>query len=812
MRTHSSFIRPFSLAPVVASFWFLLAHASAAIVVTQSDKGFQFAEVVSISVNGKEKVLSLGTQPRGDSEKGKYPSIKLDEPLYRDKTTSAFVLSSEGSLSFVVPEGLPKGTQADAAKSWADARLASKASDKTQADIPLITFVAFLPGDLPELVNLAKSDQAIRLIDSSDKTSFATQLSLIAAVAKAYPKDPATESLQHYVEGAMRSRYDKFQNGLANTEILDQALKYSELSESVYPAVAEQMKLRDQIAQLKMWLDRKVAVLRAFAAAGAWDQFIISDGDFDQYESSFPDLAKLRTTALQTSLEMHKKSGESLAAEHEYGPAYRQFRLASLRQPSDKVLLQNVTSSWASYSREVALDRQKDRKQLTVGQREILNQAIQFAVNYKAENKLDLAYKSIKQAEDVDPDSLQMLQTKAEILGAQSEFAKAFDVLDRYDLHAVEEEREKASRLRNDLLFKQTSTIEDVKEQIKKAITDGNFVQVHELAMKGLRASNDDPELLYQAATASIISRETQKSHDMFVRYLTITNTLDANPEQRTRVRTLLASSALTSGTSASAESGQRNWLSGKKLPDHVFYCPISLAFQPRIDHIDASGKMKVAYEWNGDQLLSITPTFEKAEKSTGERKITFAYNDKFPQVVAATEGENKPKPITATDPDEILRNLAVIVLNNPYIDPDAVEKLTGKNVSLVITGNKFFQPFVWDRIHFFRLSYDAYGRVAHAFELADASGALSGVSLDFDWEGQHLVAIHGYQGTDASHRSRIYDRTMEYQDGQLVAEDISGSGKPSRIKYNYNGNRLVSAQCSNDASLDDRSRQVTFK
>jgi len=52
----------------------------------------------------------------------------------------------------------------------------------------------------------------------------------------------------------------------------------------------------------------------------------------------------------------------------------------------------------------------------------------------------------------------------------------------------------------------------------------------------------------------------------------------------------------------------------------------------------------------------------------------------------------------------------------------------------------------------------------------------------------------------------------MEYQDGQLVAEDISGSGKPSRIKYNYNGNRLVSAQCSNDASLDDRSRQVTFK
>lgn len=807
MSTRSSFVRHISTLLVMAACQ-PLSHMNAAIIVTQTDKGFQFSEVVSISVNGKDKVLSLGGQPKGDSANGKYPSIKLDEALYKDQFTAAFSLSSEGSLNYVVPEGLAKGTQPDAAKSWSDARLASKASDKTQADIPVAAFVAFLPGDLPALVNLAKNERAVRLIDSSDKTTFATQLSLIAAIAKAYAKDPGTEALQRHVEDAMRSRYEKFQNGSANTEVLDQALKYADLSQSVYPAVAEQAKLRDQIAQLKKWLDRKVAVLRAFAAGNAWDQFIIGDSDFDQYEGSFPDLSRLRVKALQTSLEMHRKSGEELANEHEYGAAYRQFRLASFRQPSDKVLEQSVTSSWASYSREVALDKQKDRKQLSVGEREILNQDIQFATNYKNENKLDLAFKSIKQAEDVDPYSLPMLLKKAEILGAQSEFAKAFATLDQYDLHAVDEEREKASLLRNDLLFKQTSTLEDVKEQIKKAIADGKFVQVHELAMKGLRASIDDPELLFQAATASIISRETKQSHDLFVRYLTITNTLDANAEQRARVRTLLASSSIA----VSAETGQRNWLSGKKLPDSVFYCPISLAFQPKIDHIEASGKMRVAYEWNGDQLLSITPSFEKAEKATGERKITFAYNDKFPQVIGAAEGENRPAPITASDPDEILKHSAVVVLNNPYIDPDSVEKLTGKNVSLVISGNKFFQPFVWDRVHFFRVSYDSSGRVAHAYELADASGALSGVTLDFDWEGQHLTAIHGYQGADANHRSKIYDRTMEYQDGQLVSEEVSGSGKPSHIKYNYNGNRLVSAQCTNDATLDDRSRQVAFR
>ena len=154
-----------------------------------------------------------------------------------------------------------------------------------------------------------------------------------------------------------------------------------------------------------------------------------------------------------------------------------------------------------------------------------------------------------------------------------------------------------------------------------------------------------------------------------------------------------------------------------------------------------------------------------------------------------------------------MLKHSSLVVLNNPYLDPDAVEKLTGKNVSIAITGNQFFEPFVWDRIHYFRFTYDAAGRVAHAVELADSNGALSGIKLDFDWDGQQLVAIHGYQGG-----SHIYDRTMEYQDGQLVAEEISGSGKPAHIKYNYNGGCLASAQASTDSSLDDRSRQVTFR
>jgi hypothetical protein len=782
-----------------------LARANAGIVVTQTEKGFSFSDAVAISVNGKDKVLSIGADPKAVA--GKYPNVKLGEPMFRDHATSFFALRGEGSVNYIIPEGLAKGTQPDLAADWSSARIAAKASDKTTSDIPAATFVAFLPGGLQELVSLAKSEQDVRFIDSSDK-AFATQLSLIAAIATAYPNQAESAPLQRYVEWAMRSRYEAVKNGSANVEVLDQALQYADISKAVYPTVAEQAMLRGQVAQLKSYLDRKVAVMRALAAGHAWDEFIISSSDFDQYEKSFPDLVPIRTQALKSSLDLHRKEGEELLTEHDYGGAYKQFRLASTRQPSDKLLQQRVVSSRASYSREFAIDNQNQRKQLDVGQREILNQSVQFANSYKNENKLDLALKSITDAENVDPDSLPMLLKKAEILGARSQFAEAFEALDRYDLHAVDEEREKSSALRNDLLFKQKSTLEDVKEQMQKALADGQYVKVHELAMKGLSASDNDPDLLFQAATASIVSRDTQKSQDLFRRYLAITNTLDANPEQRARVRTLLAGSA-----AATAEgTGERNWLSGKKLPSNVFYCPISLAFQPKVDHIDASGKMKVGYEWSGDQLVSITPTFEKVDKNTGEKRISFVYNPKFPQVLVASEGDVMRPALSAADPDDVLKHSSLIVLNNPYIDPDAVQKLTGKNVSLGISGNSFFQPFVWDRIHYFQFTYDSSGRVAHAVELAGPNGAPSGITLDFDWQGQQLEAIHGFRGADPAHRSKIYDRSLEYQGGQLVSEEISASGKRSHIKYTYNGSRPASAQCTTDTTLDDRSRQVTFR
>jgi hypothetical protein len=139
-------------------------------------------------------------------------------------------------------------------------------------------------------------------------------------------------------------------------------------------------------------------------------------------------------------------------------------------------------------------------------------------------------------------------------------------------------------------------------------------------------------------------------------------------------------------------------------------------------------------------------------------------------------------------------------------VDPLAIQRLTGKNIALAVAGNRFFNPFVWEKLYYFRLTYDDQGRAIHAQELSGITGAPGQQALDFEWAGLQLTAIRGFAG-----KTKNYERTMQYQDGLLVGEDIQGQGKASHIKYTYAGNRLVSADASTDGTLDNRNRKVTF-
>jgi len=782
----------------------LAAPLHAGILITRTAQGFQFADAAAILVNGKDKVLSLGADPASPNRK--LQSVKLGGTLLQDLDAKVIASYEDGAIEYILPEGTPKNAPADAAGIWKTARIAYKrtANDKAPTEIPLAEFVAFLPEGPAQLARCATDGRALAMIGGKNRI-FDTQLVLIAASVKQYRSDPAMASLDRFVAEAMRRRYDQFESGTVGVSVLVDALRFAQLSAEIDPHDAEHERLRNQLAARKAWLGRKSAVLGAFAAVQDWDDFLLADRDFERYQQAFPEIAKLHGDALHHSLEQHRQAGEERSKEGEFGAAYNEFRLASFRQPSDKILQQKVLMAWTDYSRRVASDRVGSRTQLSPGQREAINQALRFATGYKEQNKLDLALKSALEAEAIDAGSLPVLLKKAEILGAMGQFNQALKTLDEYDLRAVEEEREPASNLRNDLLFKRTSSIEDWKVQLRAAWSDGSYQKMRDLALRALSARDDDPELLYQAGLASLVTRHSADGKKFLDRYLEVSNTLDADQEQRVRARLMAASL----NDAAAPLSGDLNWFSGMRLPAGVFYCPSSLAFQPRIERIDASNKMRVSFEWDGDRAGAIVPTFDKPEHATGEKRIAFAYDPAFPQVIAADYG-GAPR-VPSADPDQVYKYSSVILWNNPHVDPAAVQQLTGKNVAVTISGNRFFEPFVWDAIHYFRVVYDSRGRVAEAREVASPTAAPGDTVLEFEWDGLQLAAIRGYQGSGAQRR-QFYERTMEYTGNHLVAEQVQSQGKTARIKYTYNGDKLTAAACDKDPSLDDRSRQVTFR
>jgi hypothetical protein len=778
----------------------------AGILVTRVPQGFQFVEAASVSVNGKDKALNLGSDPKVGDRLGKLASFRMGGAMLLDAGSGVMAAYEDGRVEYLLPEGTPKNAPGDAAAIWKSARLTYKRApnDKAPTEVNIAEFVAFLPEGPPQLTRYATDRRALELIGGKAKV-FDTELTLIAAVVKAYPADPAMAPLERFVDQAMRQRYEAFESGTAGLNVLDEALRFAQLSAAIYPKQPEQARLRDALAARRAWLERKSAVLKAFAAVHDWDALLLGGRDFEPYQHAFPEMASLHGDALKQSLDLHRQAGEERLGESDFAAAFREFRVASYRQPSDRILQQKVSMAWTDYSRRVASDHLGSRRQLSSGQREAINQALRFATGYKEENKLDLGLKSVLEAEAIDPDSLPVLLKKAEILGAKGQFNQALATLDQYDLHAVDEEREKASSLRNDLLFKRTSSVEDIKALLKSAWAEGSFHKMHDLAMRGLTAKDDDAELLYQAGMASLVTRNVADGKTYFTRYLEVSNTLDADQEQRIRVRTVIAGL----GSAPAAAAGSVNWMSGMRLPKDVYYCPSSLAFQAHVDHIEASNKMRVAFDWDGDRLRSIVPAFEKADHATGEKRVAFAYDPGFPAVNAVAYDATQS--VSSKDPDEMYKRSALLLSNNSYVDPGAVQQLTGKNIAIGISGNKYFNPFVWDAIHYFRLTYDNRGRVAQAREISGPAAAPGDGMLEFDWDGSLLTAIRGYQGPANQHR-QTYERTMEYQDGRLVSEQIQSQGKTWRIKYNYNGGSLASAVCDRDPSLDDRSRQVTFR
>ena len=792
--------------------WCVATAAHAGILISRTEQGLQFTDATAVTFNTKDKAHSLGGQPKASGPVNKLPQVPLNTSLIKDADAGVLARYEEGKAEYVVPQGLPKTAPEDPAAIWKTAKITYKKSpqDKAGTDVPAAAFVAFLPGGAEELTRLCTDEAALQFIGGKGK-SFPAQIELMSAVVKAYSANPAMAPLGRFVEDSMRQRYEAFESGAAGVDAITQGLKFVELSKAVYPADAEQDKLRKALTGRKEWLDRKAAILRAFAAGEQWDAFLIGDREFERYQQSFPDVAAKYGQALKESLQLHQSVATQRKDEGDFGGAYREYRLASARKPSDAMLRDDASQVWTEYSRRVATDRQSRRTRLQPGQQTGVDRKLDFADRYQASKNLDEALKSVLEAEEllqkalppgtVVPETLKVLYKKADILGAQERVSEALATLDEYDLNAVGEERTQAEKLRNSLLFTLNAPLKDVKSKIQAALADGSYNRAWILSLQGLKMKADDADLLYYAGTAAIVTRKSKESREYLGRYLDVSNTLDAKMEERAQVRRMLLS---VKDAAPPSTPGDANWLSGKALPKGVFYDPISLAFQPHIEHVDGSNKLKTIFEWDGEKLKSVTPVFDKNEHITPEKKIAVGYDDRG-RVVWATDTE-EARAAAPVDPDEAYKKSTVLLPNNPFVDPLAIQKLTGKNVTQVIAGNRFFNPFVWEKLYYFRLTYDDAGRVSRAQEISGPKGNPTDLVLELEWSGMQLNAIRGYQA-----KAKIYERTMQYQDGRLISEDVQGAAKGAHIKYTYLGTRLTAAESSNDSAHDNRNRKIAF-
>lgn len=781
--------------------------ADGGLVVLRSGGKIQFSEALDIEINAKDRAHALPGRPEAAPPPKNLQSFRLGPTLVKDAATGVIaVYAPNAQPRFLIPDGLSRKTPVAPAEAWKESVFSYKKaqSDKNRAQTTAAEFVAYLSGGVDELAGFCMDENALRL--AAGEQFFALQIELTAEAVAVYGASPAMNRVERDVLAFMQTRLDRFDQGADSVRALDEGLRFAELSSRAYADNAAHGEARKRLAAGKLWLDRRTAVLRALAAGAQWDSFVLSYRGFEKHQSSFPDLAKLRQQALQASLNQHWKLGKQRLAQGQTRRAFEELRLASHRRPSETALQKDLSIAWTEYSRQAATDARGKRKALTAGERDALNQSLHFTARYREQKKLDEAMKSVLEAEHVDARALPVLLAKAEVLAARNEHSAALAALDEFDLNAVDEERAAGAKLRNEVLFSLTVGLEELRKQVEAAWNDGRYFESLNLARRGLLADPRSPAFLYHAGLAALVTRDRKSAPELLNAYLDASNTIDANAARRASVHTLLAGIK----PPPAPPNGEPNWFSGANVPGGGLYCPISLAFQPRVDRIQASNKFAVRFAWDGGRLKSVVPVFEKQEQSTGEKPFVFTYHPEVPHALAVDLGD-APRP-AAAGPDEVLRNSNVLLPNNPFVDTGMIRLITGKQAAVTVAGNRFFHPFVWERPTLFAMEYDELGRARRAREIPAADApARPPVVAEFTWDEYRLSSIRVFQQTESSPAPLIYERTMRYQQGRLIGEEIRSAGKSPSIKYLWKGDQLVSAECEKDETIDGRSREVFF-
>ncbi len=779
--------------------------AQVVLVLRLADGSWQIQEGEKLTFNQKDK-LRVGPRDKAELRPDEYKALRpapaAQVGMIRRHAGGFLARKSGDGWDPVVPDGLNLKTSSSLAAIWSSTAIALQRDKnaKSAGQVQSADLFAILPGpDASEaVVNfILEPGNFTGTGQKDDAASFEERMSLLVGTVP-FVQGPAAGRLKQFLLAEMVSAERKLSAGSAQWSVLQEGLRYAVESEKAYPGDEQQRKVRDSLRQQEDWVIQQAAILKTLAAGGLWDPLIEKYSKFERWGSSFEDIRKLWEGAFARSAEDHIAGAKRRTTAKLPCAAKEELTLALKLAPGNRearVLLDDAISECENLQGSTC-GKAEDPK---TSDYRTVTQYLADTDSYASTGRFEDAEASLASADARAKGSPRVLFTRANLFMARKKPLLALAELDKFTGCVSGPDAEKGAALKSKIRI----TLENDKKQLNKAISDAEAAGDYTSAMKkldeALALDDSDAQFLLRGGIEASINRRYDDAEKFLQSYLSLPASVTGS--KRAEVINL---APLVKPRPAVGE-GAANWFSGYKSPAGVFYCPISLAPSVHIAEVHASRKQNAVWQWANNRLISVQTTTQQAAGFN-------AYFDYFKDGRGVRRISEKPfdpkedPPVPAFTPNGVVSKASgtfLALANHPAIDPLMVSRLMGKNVAVVVTGNPYFQPFVWNGIYAFVVQYDDQNRVASAHLIVD-EGQPS-FDLDFKWDGPRLTEIAERGGAG-------YRRTMNYRDGRLLGEIVSFHGKNSKIEYKYIGDRLASAHCDDDQSLEGRSRDVVFR
>jgi tetratricopeptide (TPR) repeat protein len=784
-----------------------LAFAQSIVVGTRSTDGkISFEQVEDFQINQSRRIRLLPEQKDDIDPNALRRLTRIDlaqAGLIRNDGTGRLVSLNgpKAPRDIVLPENFTLRAVTPAKDVPGRLTLSLVRNKKTkQADLlaPELFVVVLFGNALDESVRdfLAK-DWAFLNLDEQ----FAAMRGFVAS----FPSSPATKSLRDSLERRITTGLASLEDGGSYADLLI-THRYSELAHQAFPNDAPLQALDERVLARIQFITERPKLLRSLAALGDWDTLLEKYRDFDRYEASFPAMQALHEEALEESARAHARRARAFEQRNDYERAAKEASAALARDPANREIRKLLGDEKLLASQAEAQSNASRRKILTKGLPADVRfgNAIAYADRAIADKDFKKAQDSIQDADKENPGAPEVILMRAKLFAAQSRNSESLALLDQYDrLVATTSEREKGYEIRRQVVYELDKSKDALRQQIAALLKDGQYSKLDEVMRGALKLDPEDTEFLYQSGIVAAVLREKDRATSTLNDFLAHANAIGVDPKQRERARRILA--IIKSEQPAPAA----------RKTDGLFYDAQSLSFLIPLDSVTAP-KVRMAFNWTNTRLDSIRTTFDDDRGAQLYRSLVVAGAADSGAVTASSTDDpgnfffeyhpsgalreilTKRAPAASAKPYTVHvahddkgrailidddKHPEVVLPDHPFVDPLVLAVVEGLPVTSVVAGNSFFNPFLWDGVHSFTVTYDLYGRAESATEW-NADNLVR-----FSWDGLQLTAIRAYRKNSDT---PYYQRTITYSGPNIAGEDYSINGRPGKIKYIYTNGKIL--------------------